>query len=136
MSPEAYENALDRQYDDHVAEMEEMGFDAECAEWYEFEEDNDQMIEGLVSYLAEDSTIDICESIRLRDNSSLHSWAKMFRTIVNGTDKEIADYMRSIVKEAVKDVKQPLQRLSPIQKMLEMSDATWRKCGKPKGVRP
>jgi hypothetical protein len=96
MSPEAYENALDRQYDDHVAEMEEMGFDKEAAEWYAYEDFNDTRIDNLQDYFFNEDVFQKSEALRLRDGIGQHSWAALDSVLTHGTDKEIADYMRSI----------------------------------------
>jgi len=96
MSPEAYENALDRQYDDHVAEMEEMGFDKEAAEWYAYEDFNDTRIDNLQDYFFNEDVFQKSEALRLRDGIGQHSWSALDSVLTHGTDKEIADYMRSI----------------------------------------
>jgi hypothetical protein len=104
MSPEAYENALDRQYDDHVAEMEEMGFDKEAQMWLDYEDltATKNRVDALQDYFFNEDIFLHSEAKRLRgDSESPASWALLDTKFRTGTDKEIAELMRSVFRAAM-----------------------------------
>ncbi len=104
MSPEAYENALDRQYDDHVAEMEEMGFDKEAQMWLDYEDltATKNRVNALQDYFFNEDIFLHSEAKRLRgDSESPASWALLDTKFRKGTDKEIAELMRSVFRAAM-----------------------------------
>lgn len=104
MSPEAYENALDRQYDDHVAEMEEMGFGKEAQMWLDYEDltATKNRVNALQDYFFNEDIFLHSEAKRLRgDSESPASWALLDTKFRKGTDKEIAELMRSVFRAAM-----------------------------------
>lgn len=93
-------------YDDHcdyidaanAAQMEEMGFDAEAAEWFAYEDNNNTEIDNLKSYLFDEDVFQKSEAMRLRDGDGKHSWTALHSVLKHGSDEEIVKYMRDILK--------------------------------------
>ena len=94
----AYDDYCDLQDSINAAEMKEIGFDAEAAKWYAYEDNNDTEIDDLKSYLFDEDVFQKSEAMRLRDGDGKHSWAALHSVLKHGTDKEIADYMRGVLK--------------------------------------